>query len=166
MQRKKKLFLLQVAFLALFAVSVLIMPIMARLWIVSDGVPVVFNNTPMIINGGLFWGSLIGLICCSVIFNRERRKSSFTVNKEEGYDRLGLLHFRQNKAAFIADVVMFISLAVFIILCLLGNQVPVLTFVMLAVFVFSFGAHCLYNGAGYIYVYQYDEKHKTKDKKR
>ena len=140
MQRKRKLFFLQVFFWALLSVSVLIMPIMAEMWLESIyTIPIEINNTPVIINGILFWGSLLGLICFSIIFNKERRKSSFTVNKAEGYDRWGLIHFRQNRTALIADLMMCASLIGFVILCVAGNPIPLLTFTMLAVFIFSFG---------------------------
>lgn len=160
MQRKRKLFLLQVVCLALFSVSVLIMPMMGKLWMNSK------SNTAMIFNGALFWLSLIALMCSIIRFNNQRKRSSFTTKKVEGYRQLGLIHFGQNKVAMASDVAMCVSLIAFIILSIWASQLQILIFLMLAMFMFSFGMHCMYNGSGYIYAYQYDSSKNTKGKRR
>ena len=149
MKNKKKVFKVQIIALAALALSVFIMPIFSEIWMKSN------NNWIIVVNGLLFWTSFLTLTVVSIYFCRMRRRSSFTKNKMPGYNRLGLIHFCQNSEAKIADIMMCISVICFLGMMIGDVGVPKITFFVLGILIFSFGMHCLFNGAGYLYA-QYD----------
>lgn len=155
MSHKVKVFKAQIIALAALALSVFIMPICSKMELESGG------NGLLIINGLLFWGSLLSLTAISVYFCLLRRRSDFTKQKLPGYKRLGLIHFWQNPRAKIADIIMIVSVVAFVGWMIWKNGTTEVAFFLLAIFLFSFGMHCLLNGAGYLYI-QYDAGGKEK----
>ena len=97
------------------------------------------------------WIGLIGTIYMALRINHNR-KGSYRFHELNGDQKqLGLTHFFKNREAIIIDSLMFISIISVIIvkLCNAGLQ---LLFVFFALFVFSFGMHCMLNGINYKYL--------------
>lgn len=123
-------------------------------------VPIVngFKNItkiPMYMVGVLFWISFISTIGMAIRINNSRRRSSVFNSRYHGLKKLALIHFFQNRKALIADVIMFASLITFVIGRFRAWNTTLL-FLLVSMFVFSFGMHCMLNGINYIYI-----KHKT-----
>ena len=105
----------------------------------------------MYCSGAAFWIGLIGTIYMALKINRSR-KGSYRFNELFGNRKqLGLIHFFQNTEAMIMDVTMVISLIVLIIARLCSANLQII-YVIIAVFVFSFGMHCMLNGINYKYI--------------
>lgn len=100
-----------------------------------------------IVSGILTWLGLIGTIFVAIKINIYIK--AFKTNKNEK-PQLGLTHFFQNKEAFFIDIVMFVAICGFVLSKFLLNNI-VASFVLLALFVFSFGMHCMLNGENYRY---------------
>lgn len=111
------------------------------------------TKLPMYLTGALFWIALIGTIAAAIKINTSRRRSPVFSSNYPGLKKLALIHFFQNKKAFLADLVMFTSLIAFVIGRFLVWNTIVL-FVFISAFVFSFGMHCILNGINYIYIHQ------------
>lgn len=132
-----------IAFLVLISVSLLLMPI-------SNGTEE--SNRILTICAGLFfWLGLMGTLTMALVINRNRKIDKKFKKEFPKLKQLGIIHFFQNKYACIADVAMFISLVGFLISELWINVLFV-SFFFLAVFVFSFGMHCMLNGINYKYL--------------
>lgn len=155
MKRRKKLGIAQVVALSMVAFSVLCMPFTDYLvrWLQ--------NEIPIYINGALFWLSILILIVITVRLTGLRKRSAFYKKNVEGCKQIGLIHFFQNKWAIFVDVMMILALAGFVGVLVWAPQYLILSFVLLAVFVFSFGMHCILNGANYIFIngYRRGENH-------
>ena len=130
-----------IAFLIILSVSFILMPF----GINSDGE----TNILVYISGLLFWSGLIGTIISAIMVNSTRKADANEDNSD--VKRLGLIHFFTNTPAKIADVVMIVSLVVFIFL-IIFNSAAVLKFIFISLFVFSFGMHCMLNGLNYNYI--------------
>ena len=105
----------------------------------------------MYCSGVAFWIGLIGTIYMALKINCSR-KGSYRFNELFGNRKqLGLIHFFQNTEAMIMDVTMVISLIVLIIARLCSANLQII-YVIIAVFVFSFGMHCMLNGINYKYI--------------
>ena len=105
----------------------------------------------MYCSGASFWVGLIGTIYMALRINRNR-KGSYRFNELFGNRKqLGLIHFFQNTEALIVDVAMVISLITLIVARLCSANLQVI-YVIIAVFVFSFGMHCMLNGMNYKYI--------------
>lgn len=146
MSHKKKLFIVQIIALGFLSLSVFIMPILGRIWLKTG------SGLWLILNGILFWGSFFILLGSALRFGQLRKRSHFTTEKAAGCNQLGLIHFCQNPGAKLADTVMCLSLGGLIIVSIWAQGMQILVFFLLSVFIFSFGMHCLLNGAGYLYV--------------
>ena len=129
-----------VIFLAVISVSIILMPF------------TVDDNTFIrpCISGLLFWIGVVGVIVNSIVVSRDRKKDRSFRRQNTKQKQLGLIHFFQNKPAVVFDILMFISVAAFIILSIYGYYY--LQFICLSVFVFTFGMHCMLNGLNYIYL--------------
>ncbi len=139
-KRRRNMMWAYIGFLALLAISVGLMPFGSNL---KDKTMIV-----MYISGAAFWIGLIGTILMAFKINKSR-KASYRFNERFGNPKqLGIIHFFQNTEAFIADVAMFVSIVAFIIAKIWISEITV-SFILLAVFIFSFGMHCMLNGINY-----------------
>ena len=111
------------------------------------------TKIPMFISGGGFWIGLIGTITMAVKINYSRKKSYRFEDKPLKVKQLGLISFFKNKEAKVADIAMFASCICFIVTRICTDNLYWL-FIFLALFVFSFGMHCMLNGKNYIYLNQ------------
>lgn len=129
--------------LAVLSISVLFMPLGVKM----------ADRTMMFtyISGIMFWMGLIGTIAMAFYISYSRRKSLEFAKIYPKHRRLGLIHFCQNKRAFICDAMMFISLIGFIITRILV-EMSIWPYIFLSVLIFSFGMHCMLNGSNYTYI--------------
>lgn len=142
-KRRRKMMWLYTGFLALLAISVCLMPIGSSL---KEKTTII-----MYISGVAFWIGLIGTICMAVKINNSR-KNSYRFNERFGnHKQLGVVHFLQNTEAIIADIAMFVSIVAFIIAKIWISEI-IVSFILLAIFIFSFGMHCMLNGINYRYI--------------
>lgn len=142
-KRQRKMMWLYTLFLALLAISVCLMPIGSNL---KEQTTII-----MYVSGVAFWIGLIGTIFMAVKINNSRKKS-YRFNERFGdHKQLGVIHFLQNTEAIIADIAMFVSIVAFIIAKIWISEISV-SFILLAVFIFSFGMHCMLNGINYRYI--------------
>jgi len=143
MKRRKQMMYLFTGFLFLCTLAIALMP-----WgnAMKDKTMLI-----MYCSGAAFWVGIIGTIYMALKINRSR-KVSYRFNELFGNRKqLGLIHFFQNTEAMIVDVVMVISLIALIIARLCSANLQVI-YVIIAVFVFSFGMHCMLNGMNYKYI--------------
>lgn len=142
-KRRRNIMWLYTGFLALFAISVCLMPIGSRLK----------EKTTIIIyiSGVAFWIGLIGTICMAVKINNSRKNSHRFNERFGNHKQLGVIHFLQNTEGIIADISMFVSIVTFIIAKIWISEI-IVSFILLAVFIFSFGMHCMLNGINYRYI--------------
>lgn len=142
--RKIKIyFILYICFLLMVSVSVILMPF----GVGSE----TENGLPVFVSGGLFWVGLIGVAATAIIINKSRKSDLGFNEKYPRLKRLGITHFFKNKPAEIADILMFVSFIGFTVLRLFTDSF-VLQFIIIALFVFAFGMHCMLNGINYIYI--------------
>lgn len=142
-KRRRKMMWLYTGFLALLAISVCLMPFGNSL---KDKTAIL-----MYLSGATFWIGLIGTIFMAVIINNSR-KNSCRFNKCFGNQKqLGVIHFFQNTEATIADITMFVSIVTFIIAKIWISEI-IVSFILLAICIFSFGMHCMLNGINYRYI--------------
>ena len=142
-RRRKRMLVLYVTFLLIGSIAVLLMPIAS--------VQKEATKIPMFISGGGFWIGLIGTITMAVKINKARKRSYRFREKYPESKQLGLISFFKNKEAIIADVGMFVSIAGFIVTRICSDNIYWL-FIFLALFVFTFGMHCMLNGMNYKYI--------------
>ncbi len=142
MKKKRNLFflLLSVVGFLLVSVSFLLMPLN------SD------SSEPNVFVGVLFWCSLlIGIVSQVILTLRVKR----TEHNNSGR-RLGLLMFFQNPYAIISDIVLIISIIGFTVTMIVTNGLHYSCYIFLAMTVFFFSMHCIFNGKNYYYTQ--DEK--------
>lgn len=142
-KRRKRMFMLYVSFLLVLSISILLMPIASS--------QKEQTQIPMFLSGGCFWLGLIGTIMMALRINKARKMSTMFKDKQSNEKQLGLCSFFKNKEAKIADVAMLISVVCFIITRICTENLY-WQFIFLALFVFSFGMHCMLNGKNYIYL--------------
>ena len=142
-QRRKRMLHMYITLLATLAVGVVLMAIGST---VKEK-----TMTVMYVSGAFFWLGLIGTVYMALKIN-SCRKNSYRFNEQIGnLKQFGLIHFFQNREAQIMDVVMFVSIIGFIIAKICINEL-LLSFILLALFVFAFGMHCMLNGINYRYL--------------
>lgn len=134
---------LYVVFLFIFSASFLLM----YFGMGADGMLNPWN----IIAGACFWIGLIGTIFSAISINSMRRADMEFQESHADIKRIGIIHFFTNKPAIIADTLMMISLIGYIIMRLLKSY-NILSYILIAIFVFTFGMHCMLNGINYIYI--------------
>ena len=141
--RRRRLFLWFVAALAIWSLSVAFMPLANGL---KESTPI-----PMYVDGAVFWLGLLSTLIITIIINRRRIRSPIFNQLKSVRKRLGLIHFFQSIEAMIFDITMFLSIIGFILVKLFSDSLQ-LAFIFLAVFIFSFGMHCMLNGTNYQYI--------------
>lgn len=141
-QRKWMLWLFT-GFLAVLALGIMLMPI--------GGMNKEKNMLFLYLSGCSFWVGILGTICMICLIHCSRKRNSQFMNDFGNMKRYGFMQFFQNKEAVIADCVMFASGIGFVISRICVSHL-ILSFILLAIFVFSFGMHCMLNGNDYRYL--------------
>lgn len=142
-RRIKIRFIQNICFLLILTVSIVLMPFSVSLEEKT--------YLPVYLTGGLFWIGLIGTIGTAIKINISRKYSRQFNEKYPDLKQLGVIHFFKNTPAKITDILMVISIVGFIVFRLFSDNI-VLQFIIIAVFVFLFGMHCMLNGINYIYL--------------
>ena len=141
--RRKRMGILYAAFLLVLSISILLMPI--------GSAQKEQSQIPMFISGACFWIGLIGTVWMAIKINKARKQSYLFKDKQPKVKQFGLICFFKNKEAKVADIAMFASAVGFIITRICTGSFYWL-FIFLALFVFSFGMHCMLNGKNYFYL--------------
>ena len=104
------------------------------------------TKLPLALAGASFWLGAVGTIAAAMQIHRNRSKKRSP--KKAGIRQSGLCCFFQNPEAMVADGLLFASILGFILIRICTDSLygP---FIFLALFVFSFGMHCMLNGKGY-----------------
>ena len=143
LQRRKRMLYLYIASLVILSLGIALMPFGSA----------VREKTMLLTytSGMFFWIGIAGTIYMALRINNCRR-NSYRFNEQVGNMRqLGLIHFFQNTESKIIDIAMFVSIICFIIAKICTSEI-LLSFIFLALFVFTFGMHCMLNGINYIYI--------------
>ena len=119
--------------------------------------------------GLLFWGGLIlGTVlqfvleaCRKALFARYNVKPA-TMQKA----RSGLLSFRSNTPASVADIIMVGAVVATVAAFLLTKATGYICYVCLSVLIFSFCMHCILNGRIYVYVKNRDKVQQMLEQKK
>lgn len=142
-RRRKRMLGMYIVFLLILTLGIVLMPIGST---VKEKTMVI-----MYVSGVFFWIGIAGTIYMALKIN-SCRKNSYRFNEQAGNEKqFGLIHFFQNREAKIIDVVMFVSIIGFIITKICTSEL-IISFILLALFVFSFGMHCMLNGINYRYL--------------
>lgn len=116
------------------------------------------NEVLIIITGIFFWCGLVGTATTFILMNISRRKNdNLSLDKKIDIRRIGLFRFFSNIYAVIFDVVMILSLCAFVIVLAAVENITV-QLIVLAIFVFSFGMHCILNGINFTYIANLDRR--------
>lgn len=137
----------------LMSISFLLMPL---------DVTVVQYDAMDIIPGIIFWVFLVLGVTGQIILAIRRSKwligkavRKYKIRK----GRIGLLTFCKNKPALITDIVMIVSILLFIIVTVITHGLGYICYILLALCVFTFCMHCIFNGK----IYEYISKHLIKE---
>lgn len=143
MWRRKEMMILYSSFLFLISLSIVLMPI------AND----VKSKSYILLYfaGACFWIGLVGVVYMLLKINRKRRDNYRFNESFNNQKQLGIIHFFQNTEALITDVIMFMSLVGFVITKIFSSNLYI-SFIISAVFIFSFGMHCMLNGTNYKYL--------------
>ncbi len=107
-----------------------------------------------ILPGALFWGGLAVGVILQVVLEVRRRSffARYHVKCEKMQKpRNGLLTFGSNRLAIIADTAMAISLVATILTFIFTKGTGFLCYVFIAVMLFAFCLHCIFNGRIYFH---------------
>ena len=142
--RKIKLFFwFAVLFQLLMSVSILLMPIAVQMG-------QQYRKMTILI-GLVFWISAIAGYVMTVIANLERKW--YIKQKVDGNVKMncraGITHFFENVPATIADVIMFMSLLLFVFLRFTEWKYEYISYILLFMLIFSLHMHCMFNGRIY-----------------
>ena len=141
--RGRRMIYWYIGFLLLLSIGIALMPFSLE----------IKENTRLLTycTGSAFWIGILGIVYCALKINKCRKRSLRFREQDTKQKQLGLVHFLQNKPAMVADVAMFVSLIGFFIIkmCWESNT---LSFALLAIFIFSFGMHCMLNGISYKFI--------------
>ena len=108
-----------------------------------------------IIPGVMFWLFLILGITGQILLIIRRKRYIRTDRKkkiQEMEGRIGLISVFANIPAIVADVGSIISLVAFVIATKVTNGMGYICYILLAVCIFTFCLHCIFNGKIYQYV--------------
>lgn len=142
-KHKMTMFLLFMMFLLILSVAIMLMPIASAQKETARGL--------LFLSGACFWSGLIGTVTMAVKINNARKRNHRFKEKYGDLKQCGVVSFFKNKEAKIADITMFASIICFIITKIFADGLY-WPFACLALFVFSFGMHCMLNGINYIYL--------------
>ena len=138
------MFLLSLILKFLFAVSFLLMPPASDISL-NEG-----KQGFLYFVGTLFWVSLI-FSQITMIFVTLKRKKYFKDKEKKELPRMpAILTFFYSKEAKIADILMFISIAGFIVSTILTDNYLIYVFLFLSVLMIQI--HCVLNGKNLIYI--------------
>ncbi len=143
-KRVKTNLILAIIFLSIHAATFLLMPLASEY---AD----VTHRISLIALGSTFWAAMLAGYVFLLIANVHRRQ--FARKKLNGdyrmNSRIGVLTFFANTPAIVADIILFVSIAVFGAMLLFKATENYGTFVMLFLLDLSMNLHCILNGRIY-----------------
>ena len=143
-KRVKTNLILAIIFLSIHATTFLLMPLASKY---ADAT----HRISLIALGSIFWAAMIAGYIFLLIANVHRRQ--FVTKKLNGdyrmNSRIGVLNFFANTPAIVADIILFVSIAVFGAMLLFKATENYGTFVMLFLLDLSMNLHCILNGRIY-----------------
>ncbi len=107
-----------------------------------------------ILPGLLFWGGLITGVAFQIILEERRRAffAKYNVKREKMQKpRNGFLTFGSNQIALIADYIFIAGVIATIIAFIFTKGSGYLCYVCIAIMLFSFCLHCIFNGRNYFH---------------
>lgn len=110
--------------------------------------------------GAVFWLSLITGQVLFWLADTKRKRYIIDSNKlseSKNICKIGLLSFGVTSAGKITDIILLISVLVFIIFLFTGNNGNEMI-ALISVLFLVFQLHCLYNGRNYIFLKSYNKK--------
>lgn len=138
------MFLLSLIFKFLFATSFLLMPPASDISL-NDG-----KQGFLYFVGTMFWISLIFSQVTMIFVTLKRKKYFKSKEKKELPRKPAIITFFYSKEAKIADILMFISMACFIVSTILTDSYLIYVFLFLSVLMIQI--HCVLNGKNLIYI--------------
>ncbi len=138
---------ISIFFFLMFAVSFLLMPL-------ESEVPTENTSVYSLVAGLMFWSSIIMVIVtqCVLAFRRKYWFETHRIRKVRASQKIGVISFFENIYATVADIVSILSFIGFIVSTIVTHGTGYICYVLLSLFVFSFGMHCVLNGRIYYYV--------------
>ncbi len=146
-QRIKQLFWMAVTFIFFMSASILLMPGAVH--------KEVQNRLPVFLTGLVFWISALSGYVFLALANKERKRlrKHDDRNKTKMKELPGILTFCTNIPAVISDMIMALSLCVFVISRFTSFRYEYITYIWLFLLIFSLHMHCLFNGKIYKFIY-------------
>lgn len=144
-KREHVLLIISVMSFLLFSISFLLMPIE--------------NSLLMIVSGAMFWASLIVGIITQILLsvNIKKWKQQKRGKLKRHLKRSGLLSFFSNPLAKVFDITMVVGVIGLIISMIATQSSGYICYVFIAITVFSFSSHCIFNGKNYYYIKNADK---------
>ncbi len=98
--------------------------------------------------GSIFWASLIMAVLSVILSSVFRRKylKNNGIDRKQIKGRIGLITFFSTVLGKIADFLLAASIAALAVVCLTRQTNNDITFVIIALLVFSLSMHCMFNG--------------------
>lgn len=139
-KKDKILFLISVVAFLLFSISFLLMP--------TD------NSVLTVVSGGMFWLMLIIGIVTQIIVSVSIKKWKLQKKGKlkRHLKRIGLISFFSNPIAKVFDILTIIGLIGFVISMLITNATGYVCYIFMAITVFAFSSHCIFNGKNFYYI--------------
>ncbi len=169
MKDKNKIyFWLSILSFFILSVSFLLMPIRM----------VVVNR----IMGVVFWISLLCGILTQILLSRgisrERKKKEKALENGQSsllkepkekrgriFGNIGIFSFLRNPIAMLADLLLAVSFLGFLLVMLFTNKSGYICFIFIALLIFSFSMHCIWNGKCCFYLFHLSNPLKNKRSK-
>lgn len=109
-------------------------------------------RVPAYVTGGMFWLFLAAGIVFQVILSARRRKWQRGSEEKRPARGIGLIRFFRSIPGAVFDILLILSLAGLGLSLWLTRSAGAVCYIFLALSVFSFAAHCVFNGKNYQYV--------------
>lgn len=109
-------------------------------------------HVPAFVTGGMFWLFLAAGIVFQVILSARRRKWQRGSDEKRPVRGIGLIRFFRGVPGTVSDILLILSLAGLVLSLWLTGSSGAVCYIFLALSVFSFAAHCIFNGKNYQYV--------------
>ncbi len=129
---------LSLLFLLTLCASFLIMPFDGEKYTIAAGIT--------------FYTSLLMLFITQGVLAYRRREWCKKHRIRHSREHIGLISFFKNPYAVIADIFAVLSLIALVLSLVLTHGLGDICFAFTAVFVFSFGTHCIFNGKIFTYI--------------
>ncbi len=111
--------------------------------------------TFIVVLGGFLWlTAILGIVMQIMVSIRCKKwvKANNLQGKYGAFKKLGVFSFAKNIAGLVSDIVLGVSLIVFALLMIFTDRDGFIGFLLMALIVFSFAGHCIFNGKNYCFI--------------